>query len=190
MGNLNSCDNSRPVLTIGDLVIRENHVEYGEQFVTDITAGDGTIKYAVDGSAWFSRDQLQLVAPCTTQEQLDACLARIDEIYEAEAHGDDEEAQAHHVKMIGIDFRVRSGSSVLKRGWGEQWSYSPTCSPHICRPCHSGFPRTVLKRARECGAPLLYVGFNKNLSRDVGHVRSQLTVSLVGEERESMYLFR
>lgn len=101
-----------------------------------------------------------------------------------------EEAQAHQIKMIGIDFRVRSGSPVLKRGWGEQWSYSPTCWPLVCRPCHSGFPRAVLKRARDCGAPLLYVGFNKNLARDVGHVKPQLIVSRVGEERESMYLFR
>jgi hypothetical protein len=62
-------------------------------FVTDVTAGNGTVKYAVDGNAWFTREQLRLVTPCVTEEQLAACLERIDEIYEAEAHGDEEDEE-------------------------------------------------------------------------------------------------
>lgn len=100
------------------------------------------------------------------------------------------EAQEHGLSMVGVDIRAPSGKPLIHNGWGENWDYSPSCWPIICRPCHSGFPRSVLERARECGAPLLYVGFNKNLARDIGYVKAQLTVSKVGIEQESLYLFR
>lgn len=55
----------------------------------------------------------------------------------------------------------------------------------ICRPCHDGFPGRVATMLRQ--SPLFYVGFEKNLERDLGGVVATLEYEKVGMEGECVW---
>lgn len=99
------------------------------------------------------------------------------------------EAKEFSVPMIGIDIQECPQNPEVQCRSASSMRWSPSVWPIVCRPCHNGFPYSVRRRANADGAHMLYVGFRKNLSRDVGSQHYTRCVRFVGIEGESLYLY-
>ncbi len=54
-----------------------------------------------------------------------------------------------------------------------------------CRPCHNGFPIDVAEARRR--SPFYYIGFEKNLDRDLGGTECRADSGDVGEDGERIF---
>ncbi len=98
------------------------------------------------------------------------------------------EARGKGFKMLGVDIRVPvPNPNHVELKEANQVTIGPLRWPVVCRPCHSGFPIDLLARAKASAAGFAYVGFRRNLKRDVGTEAYTFTVANVGQEKESLY---
>ena len=99
------------------------------------------------------------------------------------------EAKEFGVPMLGIDIQECPQNPEVQCRSASSMTWSPTIWPIVCRPCHNGFPYAVRRSAMLRAAGFIYVGFRKNLSRDVGSQHYARCVSKIGAEGESLYLY-
>jgi hypothetical protein len=83
-----------PILCIGDevqIIKKGRSPQKGDGIITDSAVHQDCVEYTVDGSGWYSRDQLILVNPVRSEKQHAAVINLVARIEEEEYSEDDDD---------------------------------------------------------------------------------------------------